>query len=60
MRDPRPGEDDGPKLDVGTTVRSATPVIVKSEKPVCATENGRVVGVVDKEAVLTAIAGEQA
>jgi glycine betaine/proline transport system ATP-binding protein len=60
MRDPRPGEDDGPKLDVGTTVRSATPVIVKSEKPVCATENGRVVGIVDKEAVLTAIAGEQA
>jgi glycine betaine/proline transport system ATP-binding protein len=60
MRDARPGEEDGPKLDVGTTVRNATPVIVQSEKPVCATENGRIVGVVDKEAVLTAIAGEQA
>ena len=52
MRDPAPG------LDVRTTVRSAVPVIVESEKPVCAVDNGRVVGVVDKEAVLTAIAGE--
>jgi glycine betaine/proline transport system ATP-binding protein len=60
MRDPREGEDDGPTLDVGTTVRSAVPTIVESDKPVCAVENGRIVGVVDKEAVLTAIAGEQA
>ena len=60
MRDARPGEDDGPRLAVGTTVRSAVPTIVQSEKPVCAVEDGRVVGVVDKEAVLTAIAGEQA
>jgi hypothetical protein len=34
------------------------PLIVQSERPVCAVEDGRVVGVVDKEAVLTAIAGE--
>jgi glycine betaine/proline transport system ATP-binding protein len=58
MRDPAPGEDDGPRLDVRTTVRNAVPVIVESEKPVCAVDDGRVVGVVDKEAVLTAIAGE--
>jgi glycine betaine/proline transport system ATP-binding protein len=58
MRDARPGEEDGPRLDVRTTVRSATPVIAASEKPVCAVEDGRVVGVVDREAVLTAIAGE--
>jgi len=58
MRDPAPGEEEGPRLDVRTTVRSAVPVIVESEKPVCAVDNGRVVGVVDKEAVLTAIAGE--
>ncbi|HEY6962954.1 MAG TPA: glycine betaine/L-proline ABC transporter ATP-binding protein [Gaiellaceae bacterium] len=58
MRDPAPGEDDGPRLDVSTTVRNAVPVIVNSERPVCAVEDGRVVGVVDKEAVLTAIAGE--
>jgi glycine betaine/proline transport system ATP-binding protein len=58
MRDPAPGEHDGPKLDVATTVRKAVPLIASSERPVCAIENGRVVGVVDKEAVLTAIAGE--
>jgi glycine betaine/proline transport system ATP-binding protein len=58
MRDARPGEDDGPRLDVTTTVRSAVPVIASSERPVCAIEDGRVVGVVDKEAALTAIAGE--
>ena len=60
MREPRPGEADGPRLPVATTVRSAVPVIVGSEKPVCAVEDARVVGIVDKEAVLTAIAGEQA
>jgi glycine betaine/proline transport system ATP-binding protein len=58
MREPRPGETDGPTLDVSTTVRKAVPVIAASDRPICALENGRVVGVVDKEAVLTAIAGE--
>jgi glycine betaine/proline transport system ATP-binding protein len=58
MRDAQVGENDGPRLDVSTTVRKAVPVIADSERPVCAVENGRVVGVVDKAAVLTAIAGE--
>ena len=59
MRDPKPDEPtDGPYLDVTTTVRNAIPVVAESEKPVCAVENGRVVGVVDRIAVLTAIAGE--
>jgi glycine betaine/proline transport system ATP-binding protein len=58
MRDARAGEETGPRLDVRTTVRSAIPVIVASEKPVCATDGDTVVGVVDREAVLTAIAGE--
>ena len=58
MREPSPGENDGPRLDVRTTVRNAVPVIVQTERPVCAVEGDRVVGVVDKEAVLTAIAGE--
>ena len=59
MREPAAGEADGPTLDVSTTVRKAVPVIAASERPVCAVENGRVVGVVDKEAVLMAIAGER-
>ncbi len=58
MREPAPGESDGPTLDVSTTVREAVPVIAASERPICAVEHGRVVGVVDKEAVLVAIAGE--
>jgi glycine betaine/proline transport system ATP-binding protein len=58
MREPRPGEEDGPKLDVGTTVKRAVPVISSSDRPVCAVENGKIVGVVDKTAVLAAIAGE--
>ena len=58
MRDARPGEADGPRLDVRTTVRNAIPVIVASERPICAVEGDEVVGVVDREVVLTAIAGE--
>jgi glycine betaine/proline transport system ATP-binding protein len=58
MRDAAPGEEEGPKLDVNTTVKRAVPVISDSPRPVCATENGKIVGVVDKEAVLAAIAGE--
>ncbi len=58
MRDARPGEEDGPRLDIRTTVRNAVPLIVQSEMPVCAVDDDRVVGVVDKAAVLTAIAGE--
>ena len=58
MRDPKPGEEDGPTLDVGTTVRRAVPVIASTSRPVCCVEDGKVVGVVDQVAVLTAIAGE--
>jgi len=58
MRDPRPGEEDGPRLDVRSTVRRAVALIASGERPVCAVEDGQVVGVVDREAILTAIAGE--
>jgi glycine betaine/proline transport system ATP-binding protein len=58
MREPQNGETDGPRLAVTTTVKNAVPVISASERPVCAVEDGRVVGVVDRDAVLRAIAGE--
>jgi glycine betaine/proline transport system ATP-binding protein len=58
MRDAGPGETDGPALPVGTTVRDAVPVIAASERPVRALDDGQVVGVVDRTAVLNAIAGE--
>jgi len=60
MRPATAGEaDDGPVLDVRTTVRDAIPVISASERPVRAVEDGRVVGVVDRTIVLEAIAGER-
>src|SRR3954447_6639863 len=58
MREPAADDEDGPRLDVSTTVRAAVPVIAGSERPVCCVEGDRVVGVVDKATVLTAIAGE--
>jgi glycine betaine/proline transport system ATP-binding protein len=59
MRDPRPGEEsEGPALDVRTTVQDAVPVVAATDGTVRAVENGRVVGVVDREAVLHAIADE--
>ncbi|MEX2613474.1 MAG: glycine betaine/L-proline ABC transporter ATP-binding protein [Gaiellaceae bacterium] len=60
MRPPEPAEDtDGPRLDVATTVRDAISAVAASDRPVCAIEDGRVVGIVDRETVLKAIAGER-
>jgi glycine betaine/proline transport system ATP-binding protein len=58
MRDPAPGEENaGPELPVGTTVEDAVPMVAATDGPVRATEDGRCVGVVDREAVLRAMAG---
>ncbi len=59
MRPPVDGERlDAPRVPVTTTVRDVVPRLANSEQPVLATEGDRVVGVVDREAVLRAIAGE--
>src|SRR5262245_14847351 len=58
MRPAEPGEEDGPKLDVASTVRRAMSTIAASERPVCVVDDGTVVGVVDRELALRAIAGE--
>jgi glycine betaine/proline transport system ATP-binding protein len=60
MRDPEPTDRlDGPRLDVKTTMRKAVPVLAASEQPVCCVEDDRVVGIVDRDAVLRAIAEEE-
>ena len=60
MREPEPDDPtDGPKLDVTTTMRRALPALAESEKPVCCVENGTIVGMVDRESVLRAIADEE-
>jgi glycine betaine/proline transport system ATP-binding protein len=58
MRPAGAGEEGGPTLPVGTTIKEAIPVIAASDLPVAAVENGTVLGVVDRTAVLGAIAGE--
>jgi glycine betaine/proline transport system ATP-binding protein len=57
MRDPRDGEaSDGPELPVTTTLKEAVPVVASSDRPVRAVQDGKVVGVVDRDAILRAIA----
>lgn len=59
MREPGPGDaTDGPRLDVATTMRKALPVLAANEKPVCCMEDGQMIGIVDRDAVLRAIAEE--
>jgi glycine betaine/proline transport system ATP-binding protein len=58
MRDPAPGDEKaGPQLPVGTTVKDAVPVVAATDGVVRAMEDGHCVGVVDREAVLRAMAG---
>ena len=40
-------------------MRKAVPVVAASEKPVCCIDDGRVVGIVDRDAVLRSIAEEE-
>ena len=59
MREPGPGEtSEGPELPVSTTLKDAVPVIASSDRPVRAVKDGQVVGVVDRDAILRAIAAE--
>src|SRR3954453_12381209 len=58
MRDPRPGEVSGDyELPVTTKVKDAVAMAAATDGPVRATENGRCVGIVDRVAILQAIAG---
>jgi glycine betaine/proline transport system ATP-binding protein len=58
MRDPEPGEESGggPELPVSTTLKDAVPVVASTDQPVRAVKDGRVVGIVDRVAVLRAMA----
>jgi glycine betaine/proline transport system ATP-binding protein len=57
MREPRESEaTGGPELPVGTTLKDALPVVASTEQPVRAVKDGQVVGIVDREAILRAMA----
>jgi glycine betaine/proline transport system ATP-binding protein len=59
MRDPRPGETkEGPELPVETTMQNAVPLVASTDQPVRAVKDGKVVGIVDREAILRAMAEE--
>jgi len=59
MRAPADGDPlDAPRVPVTTTVREIVPRLAADDRPVLATDGDQVVGVVDREAVLRAIAGE--
>jgi glycine betaine/proline transport system ATP-binding protein len=59
MRDPKPGEtNEGPELPVTTTMQNAVPLVASTDQPVRAVQDGKVVGIVDREAILRAIAEE--
>jgi glycine betaine/proline transport system ATP-binding protein len=60
MRDPTPDDElDGPELPPATIIRSAVHAATESDKPIRVTEGGRLLGVVDRADILTAIAGEE-
>ena len=57
MRDPKPGEtSEGPELPVETTMQNAVPLVASTDQPVRAVKDGKVVGIVDREAILRAMA----
>ena len=61
MREPeaRATRPTGRSSTCATTMRKALPVLAESERPVCCIEDGRIVGIVDRDAVLRAIAEEE-
>jgi glycine betaine/proline transport system ATP-binding protein len=59
MREPRDREaTEALRVPVTTTVRDVVPMLADSESPIAAVDGDRVVGVVDREAALRAIASE--
>ena len=58
MRDPTPDDAlDGPEFPSDTVIRTAVHVAAATDKPIRVIEDGRLVGVVDRAQILTAIAG---
>lgn len=61
MRDPRADDpSDGPELSSDTIIQAAVPIAISTEKPIRVTEAGRLLGVVDRVQILTAVASGEA
>jgi len=58
MRDPTPEDDlDGPSFPADTVIRTAVHVAAATDKPIRVLDGDKLVGVVDRGQILTAIAG---
>jgi glycine betaine/proline transport system ATP-binding protein len=58
MRAARPDDPlDGPEFPPETVIRAATHAAVASDRPIKVVEDGRVLGLVDRRQILSAIAG---
>jgi glycine betaine/proline transport system ATP-binding protein len=61
MREVRPDDPlDGPEFPPDTVIRTAVHVAAASERPIRVVDDGRLIGVVDRVQILTAIAGQDA
>jgi glycine betaine/proline transport system ATP-binding protein len=60
MRPPREGDDlSGPEMDCDVIVQNAARAALDSEHPVRVMENGKMVGIVDDEAILRTVVAEE-
>jgi glycine betaine/proline transport system ATP-binding protein len=60
MRPPRDGDNlDGPEMDCDTIVQNAARAALDSEHPVRVMEHGKMVGIVDDEAILRTVVAEE-
>jgi glycine betaine/proline transport system ATP-binding protein len=60
MRDPRPGDPmDGPTMAPDTVVQDAARAAIDSPSPIRVVEDGRVVGIVDEEAIMRVVVAEE-
>ncbi len=60
MRDPRPDDPlDGPEFPPTAVIRTAVHAATSTDKPIRVVDGGRLVGVVDRANILTAIAGAE-
>ncbi|MFI5625501.1 glycine betaine/L-proline ABC transporter ATP-binding protein [Nocardioides sp. NPDC051685] len=60
MRDPEPGDSlEGPEMTSDTIVRAAARAALASEHPVRVVDDGKLVGIVDDDAILRAVVAEE-
>ena len=60
MRDPRPDDStEGPEMSSSTIVREAAQAALASEHPLRVVDDGRLVGIVDDDAILRVVVAEE-